>query len=52
VVRTIHLGAGEYVLHYRTDDSHSFGAWNADPPSDPSRWGVTVSRARARSERR
>ena len=46
VVRTIHLEAGDYVLHYRTDDSHAFGAWNADPPNDPSRWGVTVSRVR------
>jgi hypothetical protein len=51
VARTIHLDAGEYILHYRTDDSHAFGAWNADPPNDPARWGVTVSRAR-RSERR
>lgn len=51
VARTVHLDAGEYVLHYRTDDSHAFGAWNADPPNDPARWGVTVSRAR-RSERR
>jgi len=52
VTRIIHLDAGEYVLHYRTDDSHAFGAWNAGPPNDPARWGVSVSRVRARSERR
>jgi hypothetical protein len=41
---TIKLPAGEYVLRYRTDDSHSFGEWNADPPDDPISWGITLYR--------
>ena len=39
---TIKLPAGEYVLLYHTDGSHSFGDWNADPPDDPDAWGITV----------
>jgi hypothetical protein len=39
---TIHLGKGEYELHYRTDDSHSFNDWNADPPEDREHWGITL----------
>lgn len=44
----IQLPAGEYVLRYRSDGSHAFGDWNADPPDDPLRWGVTVVRAERR----
>jgi hypothetical protein len=36
------LDAGEYVLHYRTDGSHSFNDWNSDPPEDPEGWGITL----------
>ena len=39
---TILLDKGDYNLHYVTDDSHSFGDWNADPPEDPSMWGITL----------
>jgi hypothetical protein len=41
---TIRLPAGEYVLRYESDGSHSFGDWNADPPDDPEAWGITVFR--------
>ena len=41
---TITLPAGEYVVRYETDGSHSFGDWNAVPPDDPEAWGITVSR--------
>ena len=41
---TITLAAGEYLLHYESDGSHSFGDWNADPPDDPSAWGITIYR--------
>jgi hypothetical protein len=41
---TITLPAGEYVLRYETDGSHSFGDWNADPPDDPEAWGITLFR--------
>jgi hypothetical protein len=39
----IHLEAGEYVVYYESDDSHSFNDWNARPPHDPFNWGITVS---------
>jgi hypothetical protein len=43
---TIRLPAGEYAVRYQSDGSHSSDSWNADPPFDPSRWGVTVYRVR------
>lgn len=42
---TIALPAGEYILRYESDDSHSYAKWNATPPDDPEAWGVTVFRA-------
>ncbi|MBI1803728.1 MAG: hypothetical protein HYR77_04580 [Ignavibacteria bacterium] len=39
---TILLDKGEYKLHYVSDDSHSFGDWNSDPPDDPTMWGITL----------
>ena len=41
---TITLPAGEYVLKYESDGSHSFGDWNAEPPDDPEAWGITLFR--------
>jgi len=41
----IRLPAGAYVLRYRSDGSHAYSNWNADPPDDPESWGITVSRA-------
>jgi hypothetical protein len=41
------LPAGEYVLHYRSDDSHSAEDWNATPPNDPFGWGVSLLRVRS-----
>ncbi len=38
----IHLPAGQYVLRYQSDDSHSKDGWNADAPFDPAKWGVTL----------
>jgi len=38
----IRLKAGEYRVYYRTDGSHAYGDWNADPPRDPMYWGITV----------
>ncbi|MEP0822151.1 MAG: hypothetical protein HRF44_04830 [Ignavibacterium sp.] len=39
---TLILDPGEYELHYRTDDSHSYNDWNDDPPDDRMHWGITV----------
>jgi hypothetical protein len=35
---------GEYLLRYRSDDSHSSQEWNVDPPDDPQYWGITLYR--------
>ena len=36
------LPAGEYILRYESDGSHSPESWNADPPDDTRNYGVTV----------
>jgi hypothetical protein len=41
---TITLPAGDYILKYESDGSHSFGDWNADPPDEPEAWGITLFR--------
>jgi len=41
---TFLLDKGEYQVHYKTDDSHSFEDWNDDPPDDPEAWGITITR--------
>ena len=42
VAITFVLAAGDYVLHYRSDDSHAFDDWNAPPPFDPESWGIAL----------
>jgi hypothetical protein len=41
---TIILDRGSYRLRFKSDDSHSFGDWNADPPDDQQYWGITLYR--------
>lgn len=37
------LPAGRYKAVVETDDSHSAGGgWNAEPPAEPERWGLTI----------
>lgn len=38
----ITLSAGNYTLHYYTDDSHSYDEWNEIPPTDPLLYGITI----------
>jgi len=38
----IELPAGNYIVSYRTDDSHSYRDWNAAPPIDKSGWGIRL----------
>lgn len=38
----VRLEKGTYVLHFTTDDSHSFDRFNVNPPYDPMNWGVTL----------
>jgi hypothetical protein len=40
----LRLPAGSYVLHYQSDDSHSYDSWNASPPVNPFNYGVTLRR--------
>jgi hypothetical protein len=48
--RSVTLDAGDYVLYYITDDSHSAADWNDQPPYDPLNWGITLS-ARSTDDR-
>lgn len=41
---TIVLPAGEYLLRYEADGSHSLEGWNMTPPLDPFAYGVTLLR--------
>lgn len=36
------LPAGNYSVHYSSDDSHSYDEWNVLPPNDPQFWGITI----------
>jgi ligand-binding sensor domain-containing protein/anti-sigma regulatory factor (Ser/Thr protein kinase) len=36
------LPAGTYRLHYISDDSHSFAAWNNHQPDFPEFWGIQL----------
>ena len=38
----VRLDAGDYLLCYGSDDSHSLDGFNANPPDDPLNWGVTL----------
>lgn len=38
----IHLEKGQYVLHYISDDSHSYLAWNEAPPYEQELWGISL----------
>jgi len=39
---SVHLKAGTYIAHFRTDDSHAYGDWNASPPRNKANWGLTI----------
>ena len=39
---TIELVPGNYIVHYVTDGSHSYGDWNSERPYDVEGWGVTI----------
>jgi hypothetical protein len=44
---TTHLKAGDYLVQFVTDDSHSYDSWNAAEPLDPEFWGITIASASA-----
>ncbi len=40
--KVVNLDAGNYVVYYFTDDSHSYLDWNDAPPDDPLNYGITL----------
>lgn len=38
----INLPAGNYILFYKTDDSHAYDDWNSAPPYDLENYGITL----------
>jgi hypothetical protein len=40
--QVIELNKGNYIIHYKTDGSHSYEDWNSTPPRNPETWGITV----------
>jgi hypothetical protein len=42
VDEVIELGKGNYIIHYKTDGSHSYNDWNSSAPDDPEDWGISV----------
>ncbi len=38
----LHLEAGSYMVYYKSDGSHSYGAWNDAPPAESRYYGVSV----------
>jgi len=39
---TVILPKGSYRVYYETDGSHSYRDWNASPPRDPERYGISL----------
>lgn len=42
VDKIIYLDKGSYIVHFETDDSHSYEDWNSDEPYDPEGWGIQI----------
>lgn len=42
VDEVITLPKGSYIVQYNADDSHAYNEWNADPPFDRERYGITL----------
>lgn len=42
---TLELKAGEYTVHYVSDDSHSWNNFNDRRPRDANAWGITITAA-------
>lgn len=40
--KEVEFDKGNYILYFVTDDSHSYEAFNANPPYDPINWGIIV----------
>jgi len=49
-IETLQLNPGKYTLKYKSDNSHCFGKWNADPPMEPEFWGIRILEINNQSE--
>jgi hypothetical protein len=38
----VNFEPGSYIVHFITDDSHSYRDWNSDKPDDPKGWGIKI----------
>lgn len=46
---TIVLEKGDYLLRFKSDDSHAYNEWNSEPPDDLDYYGITLYREIATS---
>ena len=46
-IATLALEAGQYAVHFRSDDSHSPAKWNQAPPKHPQLYGIHLARLTA-----
>ncbi len=42
--------AGDYVVHFATDDSHSYRDWNLSAPFYKNKWGITLMAAEGKGD--
>lgn len=40
--QTVNFPAGDYIIYYASDGSHSSLDWNSAPPEDPLNYGITL----------
>ena len=43
VDEVVTLPAGNYIVYYQTDGSHSYNHWNSERPNDEENYGITLS---------
>lgn len=41
-IKSIDLKRGSYTIHYKSDDSHNYGEWNAAAPDQTSLYGIVL----------
>jgi signal transduction histidine kinase/ligand-binding sensor domain-containing protein len=42
IIAPLELQKGSYSLHYKTDDSHAYDKWNADPADQTALYGIVL----------
>lgn len=41
-IEVLTLKPGQYNMHYRSDDQHSYNRWVNEPPEHPGLWGIQI----------